>query len=639
MGYVHNGFALHQNTRSKTEMRVYEYIVKVRDRAAKSLRNIAERSGVADNKLTRMVSHMRSASNEGSRMSGVFSKLGRLLAGAFIVGSLSGFISNVINVRAEFEKYEAVLTNTFQSAQAGQTAMNMIKDFAAKTPFQLNELTGAYVKLVNRGFVPTQKQMRSLGDLASSQGKTFDQLTEAILDAETSEFERLKEFGIKASKAGDKITFAFKGVKKTVDANAGSIRKALVSFGEMEGVSGSMAAISKTLGGRLSNLKDQWDNLLNNVGQNGGGIIGWVIEQLGKAIELLSRNLDNITAWFNFLGQTISRLFDPIERLINDLFGFKNGSDALASSLDFLNSVSAGTALAIDLIVTGIRTVLDWFLGLPTPIRNIVYGLIAFKAAMWLVNLAMYANPVSLIIAGILLLIGVIGLVVKYTNGWGESWSGMVTGSKEIFNAFVSYVNARFNELVNNVMIGLRKIQVGWYSFKETLGIGDSSKNKAMLDGLQKEVERRKQSIAQGYMQIVDGKKASEAFSKVGVSVDTEAISRDFNKLKNTFKNASGAKTTKGDYAKDVVGKFGGNPLATGGSADGAKDSSKSGIKGITGGGKRQTHITVNLEKLQDKTEIHTISIDDGIEETEDKLIEMFLRILNSANQIQTSTA
>jgi len=59
--------------------------------------------------------------------------------------------------------------------------------------------------------------MVKLGDLASSTGKSFDQLAEAVLDAQTGEFERLKEFGIKASANGDKVTFSFKEQKTTVE--------------------------------------------------------------------------------------------------------------------------------------------------------------------------------------------------------------------------------------------------------------------------------------------------------------------------------------------------------------------------------------------------------------------------------------
>jgi hypothetical protein len=596
-------------------VKAYEYIIKIRDKASTSLRSIARRAGTTQNKLRGMVARMRSASIEGSKMGDVFSKLGKVLATVFIVGSLSSFLSNVISIRAEFEKYEAVLTNTFQSAEAGQTAMNMIKDFAAKTPFQLNQLTGAYVKLVNRGFVPTKKNMTSLGDLAASQGKSFDQLTEAILDAETAEFERLKEFGIKASKAGNKVTFAFKGVKKNVDANAKSIRKAILGFGDMKGVTRSMAAISKTLGGRLSNLKDKWNNLLNSIGKNGGGVFGSVIEALGKGIDFLQRNLQNITVWFGHVWGAITRMFDPLQRLIQDAFGFKNSADAVTNSLSWLNTAFSGIAWVIDLVSTGVSTIINWFLGLPKPIKNIVYGLIAFKAAIWLVNLAMYANPVGLVIAGIMLLIGVIGFASKYITGWGQLFDNMGEKLKGFGKAITYYIVDRMKELLKGV-IGIGKALMHFFR-EEWSEAWETGKNAVQdLSGVKS-----------------SNKLIKETFKISGLKFDAKQLKKDFTSLKDKFSNATGKKGVTGDYGKDVVGKFGNSTVNP--SGDG-KETSTSGIAGITGGGKKQTHITINLDKLQDTTEIHTVSLDEGIEESEDRLIEMFLRVLNSANQIQT---
>lgn len=70
----------------------------------------------------------------------------------------------------------------------------MIEDISKHTLFGVDNLTQSYLSLVNRGMKPTEKQITALGDLASSQGKDFNQLTEALLDAQTGEFERLKEF-------------------------------------------------------------------------------------------------------------------------------------------------------------------------------------------------------------------------------------------------------------------------------------------------------------------------------------------------------------------------------------------------------------------------------------------------------------
>ena len=109
--------------------------------------------------------------------------------------------------------------------------------------------------------------MRKLGDLASSTGKQFDQLAEAVIDAQVGEFEKVKEFGIRASKQGDQVTFTFKGVEKQVDFTAQSIQDYVLSLGDIEGVSGAMASISETLGGQISNLGDSFDSLKFALGQ------------------------------------------------------------------------------------------------------------------------------------------------------------------------------------------------------------------------------------------------------------------------------------------------------------------------------------------------------------------------------------
>jgi len=202
----------------------------------------------------------------GSMLGGMLPMLGG--AGMILGGVSLG--KSMISTRGEIEKHEAVLKNTLGSELAMRKAMDDIIVFGAKTPFSVNELTSSYVKLTNQGLQPTMEQMTKYGDLASSVGKSFDQLTEGIIDATVGEFERLKEFGIKASKEGNQITFMFKGQKTVVDNTSESIQKYILSLGEMKGVSGSMEAISKTLNGQISNLGDSWDQLLNTMGKSHG---------------------------------------------------------------------------------------------------------------------------------------------------------------------------------------------------------------------------------------------------------------------------------------------------------------------------------------------------------------------------------
>ena len=67
------------------------------------------------------------------------SKFTGLIAGALTVGAAVQFTKAIINVRKEFEKYAAVLTNTLGSQEAAAEAMEQLKTFAAETPFSLQQ--------------------------------------------------------------------------------------------------------------------------------------------------------------------------------------------------------------------------------------------------------------------------------------------------------------------------------------------------------------------------------------------------------------------------------------------------------------------------------------------------------------------
>jgi hypothetical protein len=56
------------------------------------------------------------------------------------------------------------------------------------------------------------------------------------------------------------------------------------------------------------------------------------------------------------------------------------------------------------------------------------------------------------------------------------------------------------------------------------------------------------------------------------------------------------------------------------------------GISGITGGGTRPTNITVNVNKLVERLELHSQNLSEGLNEVESKVIQTLLRVLNSAN-------
>lgn len=233
----------------------------------------------------------------GDALSSSFGKVTTVVKGFLalkVVGYLKDIISNAIETRKEFAKYEAVLRNTFQSQEKAAKSMSMLKKLAQETPYSLQEITEAYIKMVNRGIVPTEQEIIKLGDLASSQGKSLDQLIEALLDAQTGEFERLKEFGIKANKENDKVKFSFKGVTTEVNFTEKAISDYLYSLGNIEGVQGGMAVQMEELEGKYSNFGDTLDALFNTIGKRIEPIAKKTLTWLSKMVDGLRVALSSL---------------------------------------------------------------------------------------------------------------------------------------------------------------------------------------------------------------------------------------------------------------------------------------------------------------------------------------------------------
>lgn len=608
-------------------MNAYEFIIKMKDMASSQLQNVARSLGVAKNELHSFNTGMKTSESTANKLGGTMGKLKGIIAGIFAVGAIWSFTDKVIGARSEYERFETVLTNTFQSAQVGKGALNMLTDFATKTPFALNELTDSFVKLVNRGFNPTKDEMRNLGDLASSQGKGFGQITEALLDAQTGEFERLKEIGITASKHGDKVMMSFKGVNKEVNNNASAISNALLEYGRMPGVAGAMSAESKALGGKINNLKDEWNKFLVAVGGESSGVFTGAISALTVGLSYMSSYLPAVSEWFSILWSMIEPVVTSLGALAKAVFGFNDAGSAMQT----FGSIMSWVLVGFDWLTTGITTVIGWLM----PFSDVI-GVVA--GAWAALNIIFAISPLGWIVMAIMAVIAVIGMVVKYTSGWGESWKHTVNGAKFLWQAYTDYVKANFNALVQSLMIGINKIKLGWYEFKEAVGMGDSSQNQKMIAQISAENELRKKSLKDGYLKIADSAmKAKNEFSQVGVKVNWDGASNDWNANQKKLKSAGGVSDTSTKAYDDMLKANKLKGAGAGAGANGLGGGKDKKADSIVSGGSKMTNINITIEKLGTDLTINVDKTERGVERIQEIVRESLLRAVNSVNQMQTS--
>ncbi len=214
---------------------------------------------------------------------------GQLKAGIAAIGlgfGLKELATGIFTINRDFQSLEAGLKVATGSADEASIAFSRLQEFASQTPYDLQQVITAFIKLKNLGLDPSNEAMRAYGDIAAAMpGKELNDFIEAAADAVVGEFERLKEFGIKASSEGDKVTFTFRGVATEVAKNARDIESYLQNLGR-ENFGGAMAEQMKMLGGAASNFSDNFQRAIVKLGQSTGIVDAMVasLNSLGDAL-------------------------------------------------------------------------------------------------------------------------------------------------------------------------------------------------------------------------------------------------------------------------------------------------------------------------------------------------------------------
>lgn len=267
-----------------------------------ALRKTGKEAGMSEDEINNLTAATKKAGTEGAQnvnriskevgaLQGAIGKVGTAMLTLFAVDRLKAFVKEVVNITAEFQRLEAVLTNTLGSKSEAQASLIQIQKLAATTPFSVREITENFVKLANRGVKPTMDELKKMGDVAATLGKPFEQVVEAILDISNSE--RWREIGLQSEKAGDKVRLTFRGVTQEVEGTVEGVAKAVTKFGEMNGVAGATDVIIKTIGGRMSNFEDTLNQVLTRIGNENSGLIKGFIDLAGAMLDVVNISLSD----------------------------------------------------------------------------------------------------------------------------------------------------------------------------------------------------------------------------------------------------------------------------------------------------------------------------------------------------------
>ena len=331
-----------------------QILINARDKASRQIRKISKN-------LKRLA---KTTKKVGRGMAKAFKKtVGSVLnlkTAVIALAGVAGFIGltkSILKTGGAFEDYRATLKTVLGSQEKANDAFAWLNKFAQTTPFEIDNLTASFVKLAAYGIDGT-KVMRTLGDAAAAMGKDINQAVEALADAQTGEFERLKEFGIKAvqiSRSNAKkmgatmadvgmtaLSFTDKMGKesfKIIDRNNRAMITSTLSAIWNEKYAGAMAERSKTMNGMLSNLSDGWtnfkalvaDKLLPIVKDGLQGVLDKINEWGNNGVlfgwgNMLSQVMGGAIEWVKGLGSSFTKSF---EKMGWSFFSFKVDMDEM----------------------------------------------------------------------------------------------------------------------------------------------------------------------------------------------------------------------------------------------------------------------------------------------------------------------
>lgn len=338
----------------------------------------------------------RALTEQTSYMAGYMSRWAQRMAFAFSVGSVKNFVEQIASVRGQFELSERSLEAILQNKPKADEIFNKTVELAVKSPFSIKDLVD-YTRQLSAYRIESDKlydTTKRLADVSAGLGVDMGRLilaygqVKAAAYLRGSEVRQFTEAGINMYGELQQYFKEVKGEAYTTAQIVDMISKRKVTFEDVEAIFQRMTdkggtfynmqeIQAETLQGKISNLKDAFDVMLNDIGKaNEGtmkGMVSWgtslldnwkALAEIGKAlIPILIAIKANSMFAKTSLGQAFSQASGT--GIVRYKALFVNSLDGMKKALkDFGGLVKSslsgiGVGLAIYAVAEVITTVYD----------------------------------------------------------------------------------------------------------------------------------------------------------------------------------------------------------------------------------------------------------------------------------------
>jgi len=346
--------------------------------AARGLRRV-------DKAMGSLVKKIRSATSTAAKLAAVG------------IGTVTAGVGLLIREFSKIEDAEAAFTPLLGGADRARKMVDALNDTAATTPFQFETLAGAANQLLpvmNGNIEKTIKTVRMLGDTAGGNAQKLDSITRGFTKAmlkgkvDMESLNMIAEAGVPIFQDLAEVMGMETGPKffKMISSGKVTTEQLTKAFEKLTGEGGKfykgMEISSRTTSGLWSTLKD---NISLTAAEIGGALAPTIKELIKEA---------------TVVAQKVRQWAKDNRELIGIKF-----KEYVDTARKFVVSLAEGISWLVDHGSTLVTVV--------TVVGSLVLVLKTLIGVMTLVNLVMTANPIGLIVAGVVALIaGFTALVV-----------------------------------------------------------------------------------------------------------------------------------------------------------------------------------------------------------------------------------
>lgn len=472
--------------------------------------------------------------------------------------------------------------------------LKQLDKFAADTPFNKLQLTQNAQQMMNFG-VASDKVMgylQQLGDISGGNAERFSSLSlvfgqvsasgklmgQDLLQFINAGFNPLKELEAMTGKSYKELQELMSKGEITFDHVAAAMAHATGEGGKFHGM---MEKQSQTLGGR-------WSTMVDTIQQKALSLFDKIAEPLKGLLDIVNMIIPPIASVFEFL-------FTVIGGVINFILKFKTELGYLAVVVGVATVAFKAKTIALYGLVGAIKIV--------SAVTKV------WEGVQWLLNIAMNANPIGIVITVIAALVA----AVVYCWNKFAGFRAFILTMWDVFKGF--------GEIIKTFVID---------RFKELLGgLGDLGN--ALLKLFSGDWKGAKDSALSGFRKL-SGADSSIAAAKKVKELYTSSWEKNY--AEQSAKDKKPEDNPDGVTTPRLVGSP--TALTFGSGSEDSKSGGKGGKKtaeAITTGGTRNTSINMNISKFFDCINVYMNDKTDTAE-----LERVILQSINRSLAIATST-